>query len=442
VSGVGGEVTPVTRPTATRVAWSSWAVSLMLGLFSVALLVLTRTTPIPRGAVPRGVNAGWGLLLLAILSTMGSLIVARRPANRIGWSFVAAGLGLALQAFATQYAIYALLTAPGSVPGATWLAWVSSWLTIPPIYSAFAALLLLFPTGRLLSPRWRPVAWMVVGWIVGVAVGNFAAPLDPNLDAQAPVRLNEAAGQIMNTIGGLAWLLVTLALPAAAASLVVRFRRSRGQERQQLKWLAYAAAMLGVGLLGIGLVDILEQLGWVRPQSTRPVGAVLGGLAILGVTALPVSAGIAILKYRLYEIDRIINRTLVYGLLTALLAAVYAGLVLSIGQLSGGIGTEPPSGAVAGATLAVAALFQPARRRIQTVVDRRFNRRKYNAAQTIQAFSARLREQVDLDTLSSELLAVVDQTMEPTQVSFWLRPSSPGSSDTPSSEARPTTWAY
>jgi hypothetical protein len=432
----------VTRPTATRVAWSSWAVSLLLGLFSAALLVLTRATPIPRGAVPRGVNAVWGLLLLAILSTMGALIVARQPGNRIGWSFVAAGLGLGLQAFATQYAIYALLTEPGSVPGAAWLAWISTWLTIPAIFSAFAALLLLFPTGRLLSPRWRPVAWMVVGWIVGVAVGNFIYPPDPYLGVEAPVRLNEAAGQIMNTIGGLAWLLATLALPAAAASLVVRFRRSRGQERQQLKWLAYAAAMLGVGVLGREWVAILEQLGWVRPPSTRPVAAVLGGVAILGVTALPVTAGLAILKYRLYEIDRIISRTLVYGLLTALLAAVYASLVLSIGQLSGGIGTEPPSGAVAGATLAVAALFQPARRRIQQVVDRRFNRRKYNAAQTIQAFSTRLREQVDLDTLSSELLAVVDQTMEPTQVSFWLRPSPHGSSDTPSSEARPTTWAY
>jgi hypothetical protein len=315
-------------------------------------------------------------------------------------------------------------------------------LTIPAIFSAFAALLLLFPTGRLLSPRWRPVAWMMVGWIVGVAVGNFAYPPDSYLGVEAPVRLNQAAGQIMTMIGGLAWLLVTLAVPAAAASLVVRFRRSRGQERQQLKWLAYAAALLGVGVLGVTLVGFIDQLGGVRPQFTGPVGIVLGGVAILGVTGLPVTAGMAILKYRLYEIDRLINRTLVYGLVTAVLAAVYAGLVLSIGQLSGGIGTEPPSGAVAGATLAVAALFQPARRRIQQVVDRRFNRAKYNAAQTIQAFSTRLREQVDLDTLSSELLAVVDQTMEPTQVSFWLRPSPPGSSDTPPSEARPTTWAY
>ena len=432
----------MTRSTATHVAWSSWAVSLGLALASVVLLVLTRAAPIPRGAVPRAMFAAWILVLLVILSTMGALIVARQPANRIGWSFLVSGLGAALQVFASQYAIYALLINPGSLPGGAWLAWVSSWLTIPAIYSALAALLLLFPTGRLLSPRWRPVAWMVVGWIVGVAVGNFTYPPDSNLGVEAPIRLNEAAGQIMNTIGSLAWLLAILAIPAAAASLVVRFRRSRGQERQQLKWLAYAAALLGVGLLGIGLVDVLEQLGWVRPQSTRPVATGLGGLAILGVTALPVTAGIAVLKYRLYEIDRIVNRTLVYGLLTALLAAVYAGLVLGIGQLSGAIGTEAPSWAVAGATLAVAALFQPAGRRIQAVVDRRFNRRKYNAAQTIQAFSTRLRDQVDLDTLSSELLAVVDQTMEPTQVSFWLRPSPPGSSDTPRSEARPTTWAY
>jgi hypothetical protein len=411
------------RPTAARVAWSSWAVSLILGLFSVVLLVLTRATPIPRGAVPRSVNAGWGLLLLAILATMGALIVARRPGNRSGWSFVAAGLGLALQAVATQSAIYALLTDPGALPGGAWLAWIPLWLTIPAIYSAFAALVLLFPTGRLLSPRWRPVAWLVVGWIAGVTVGNFTSPPDSYLGVEAPVRLGGAAGQIMTTIGNLAWPLGNLAIPAAAASLVVRFRRSRGEERQQLKWLAYAAAILGVGVLGIGLLALLNQLGWVRPQSTRPVAVVLGGVAILGVTALPVTAGIAILKYRLYEIDRIINRTLVYGLLTALLAAVYAGLVLSIGQLSGGIGTEPPSWAVAGATLAVAALFQPARRRIQQVVDRRFNRRRHDAARTIVAFSARLREHVDLDTLSAELLTVVDQTMQPTRVSMWLRPS-------------------
>ena len=251
---------PVRRPTAARMAWSSWAVSLMVGLASVALLIMTRATPIPRGAVPRGMVAVWGLVLLVILSTMGALIVARRPANLIGWSFVAAGLGLALSAFGGLYAVYALLTNPGSLPGGAWLAWIPTWLTIPAIYSALAALLLLFPNGRLLSSRWRPVAWLVVGWIAGVAVGNFTYPPESYLGAEAPVRLNQAASQIMNTIGSLAWLLAILAIPAAAASLVIRFRRSRGQERQQLKWLAYAAALLGVGVLGIALVGILEQL--------------------------------------------------------------------------------------------------------------------------------------------------------------------------------------
>jgi hypothetical protein len=155
-----------------------------------------------------------------------------------------------------------------------------------------------------------------------------------------------------------------------------------------------------------------------------------------------VAIGVAILRYHLYDIDRLINRTVVYALLTALLGAVYGGVVLVFGQLSGGAAGNPPNWAVAGATLAVAALFQPARRRIQQAVDRRFNRRRYNTTQTIQAFAARLREQIDLDTLSSELLTVVDQTMEPTRASLWLRPSPPGSSGTASSEARPTTWAY
>ena len=253
---------------------------------------------------------------------------------------------------------------------------------------------------------------------------------------------NRRPRALINTIGNLALPLGNLAIPAAAASLVIRFRRSRGQERQQLKWLAYAAAMLGVGVLGVTLVGFLDQQGWIPPQFTRPLGIVLGGVAILGVTGLPVTAGLAILRYRLYDIDRIINRTVVYGLLTALLAAVYAGLVLALGQLSGGIGTEPPSWAVAGATLTVAALFQPARRRIQQAVDRRFNRRKYDAARTVEAFSIRLRDQIDLDTLSAELQAVIDQTMEPTRVSLWLQPSAHSSSGRPGREARPTPWAY
>ena len=194
---------------------------------------------------------------------------------------------------------------------------------------------------------------------------------------------------------------------AAVISLVLRFRRARGVERQQLKWFTYA------GVLLILTVPVAEFL-------TASIGGAFGGLIIVFV---PVAAGIAILRFRLYDIDRLINRTLVYGTLTALLGGVYAVAVLVLGQLFGGVSRDPPSWAVAGATLAVAALFQPARRRIQAVVDRRFNRQKYDAARTVEVFTARLREEIDLAALSEELLAVVDQTMEPTQATLWLRPS-------------------
>ena len=225
--------------------------------------------------------------------------------------------------------------------------------------------------------------------------------------------------------------LVTIPLFLASASApLVRFRHARADQRQQLKWFAYA-----VGLLGV----LLFLPGSLFPGWANDVRGIVTVVAVWGIAA---AIGIAVLRYRLYDIDRIINRTLVYGSLTALLGGVYAATVLVLGHIFGGIGGQLPSWAVAGTTLGVAALFQPARRRIQQAVDRRFNRRKYNTAQTIQAFSARLRDQVDLDTLAAELLAVVDQTMEPTQVSVWLRPPPPASTDTAGTAPRPTHWAY
>jgi hypothetical protein len=223
----------------------------------------------------------------------------------------------------------------------------------------------------------------------------------------------------------------------ALASLVVRLRRSRGRERQQLKWFVYVA-LLGI----LSIFPLGPLLSSLLPSDNGGILDTLLNPWLLAPTALMITVAAAIVRHQLYDIDRVINRTLVYVLLTTLLAGIYAGLVLVLGQLSGGLSAEPPSWAVAGATLAVAALFQPARHRIQAVVDRRFNRRKYNAATTIQAYSVRLRDELDLDTLSTELLAVVDQTMELTGVSLWLRPSAPGSPSTPRSEARPGSWAY
>jgi hypothetical protein len=218
----------------------------------------------------------------------------------------------------------------------------------------------------------------------------------------------------------------------------VRRRRADPIERQQLKWLALVAGGSGLaGATGFLLATISDN------SAASIVGGLLLVVALVGVAVgIPVAVGLAILRYRLYDIDRVINRTLVYALLTAVLGLNYAGVVLVLGQLFGGVGERTPSWVVAGATLAMAALFQPLRRRIQAAVDRRFNRRRYHTARTIEAFSARLRDQVDLDTLTGELLTVVDLTMQPTQVSVWLRPAAHGSSGTLRSAAQPTPWAY
>jgi hypothetical protein len=242
---------------------------------------------------------------------------------------------------------------------------------------------LLFPTGRLLSPRWRPVAWLAgVTTAVLTALTSLRTELGTVEDQVIANPIGVAAVGNPEKSPIIPVLIVLLGVLATAAfgSLVLRFRRSRGEERQQLKWFTYASALLPLA----GLDDFLPA----------PVGDLLFGVPIV---FLPVAAGIAILRHRLYDIDRLINRTLVYGSLTAILGLVYAGVVLILGQVFGGVTEDPPSWAVAGATLAVAALFQPARRRIQEVVDRRFNRRKYDAAETIDTFGARLRDQVDLD---------------------------------------------
>jgi hypothetical protein len=302
-----------------------------------------------------------------------------------------------------------------------------SWFGVVAILAIF--LPLYFPTGRLLSPRWRPVLWLGIAFLSSAVVSNALQPgptewLAGVRPARNPVVYLPAVKPLLDVIG-VAGLCLLPGIGGAIAALVVRFRRSRGIERQQLKWFTSAAALAPLPFL------VYE----VAP------GAFALLLAVI-LPLMPISVGIAILRYRLYEIDRIINRTLVYGLLTAVLGLGYASAVLVFGQLFGGVTGDPPTWAIAGATLAVAALFQPARRRIQTAVDRRFNRRKYNTATTIQAFSTRLRDQIDLDTLTTELLAVVDQTMQPTEASLWLRPSPHGSSGTPPSQARPTRWVY
>jgi hypothetical protein len=351
-----------------------------------------------------------------IAVTVGAVLAGRRPRHPVGWLLLVLGLAVTASGVVDGYARYGLLARPGALPAARWLA-VFSPATLYLGFVCVGLVLLLTPSGSLPSPRWRWWARLVaagpVVLLLALAVGPglVIAPYDPVIDQVTSPAVAGAVGvaiavAVAIAVGGLA---------VGVWSLVVRFRRARGVERQQLRWVAFAAALT------------------VPPAEIILVGVVVGATgAVLVVLAagvcmalLPLAIGAAILRYRLYDLDRIISRTLAYGLLTVLLGGAYAGVALGLGQLLG----RDSSLAVAGATLAVAALFQPARRRIQAAVDRRFNRRRHDTARTIQAFSARLRQQVDLDTLTDELLAVVDQTMQPTSVSLWLRPSISASQD-------------
>jgi hypothetical protein len=382
----------------------------MLAVFVISM-VLEMILAVANGTFQQEAASEVVLLLgFSAFMVVGALIVAHRPGNAIGWIFSAMALLAFTGQLASEYATYAYVTRPGSLPGAILAAWYDAWVWYLVLALALVFTPLLFPTGRLLSPRWRPAAWLAAAQTGAVTV---LGALQPDLDTVRgqvianPIGVAGVESPEESTVGAALYVLLILLAAVALGSLVIRFRRSRGEERQQLKWFTYAVALL---LPGVVLPEFLPE----------PVGSVVAAVPVVFV---PVAAGIAILRYRLYDIDRLINRTLVYGLLTALLAGVYGGAVLVLGQVFGGVGRHPPSWAVAGATLAAAALFQPARRRIQAVVDRRFNRRRYDAAKTVEAFSFRLRDEVDLDALSAELLAVVEQTVQPTVAWLWLRPS-------------------
>jgi hypothetical protein len=318
-----------------------------------------------------------------------------------------------------MYVTTAAFVSPRGLPAVRWVAWVGNWIWVP-AHGCIALLFLLFPNGRLLSPRWRPVTWAALG---ATAVLLIAAACHPGpLEVGGSTGDAEVLPGFDNPLGVAAFGPIVAAMVVVVqaievlgiASLALRFRRSRGEERQQLKWVAYAGVFYG--LLTVVLV-VGHSSGLIPEEGTLWL-EVLDQATAFG---LLVAIAVAVLKYRLYDIDRIINRTVVYGLLTAALGLCYvAGSLVFV--LVTGAGSDPPNWLVAAATLAAAGAFRPARRRIQAAVDRRFNRRRYDAAKTIEAFSARLRDEVDLDTLSAELLAVVDQTMEPTMASLWLRP--------------------
>jgi hypothetical protein len=376
---------------------AAWWVAGCAAVISVALigaglaLAYLNREQVPGYLVAWDISAVFGQLAIVAVPVVGFVLASRRPANPIGWLFLAAGLALGLGSFSTQYGLHALVVAAGSLPAGRAVAWLSNWVWVIP-YAMLALLFLLFPTGRLRSRRWRPAAWFIAGAIAvftaGAMVNATRYWLEPfSYPAQNP-----------SVLADMYWLVVA-AIVVGVAAAVVRFARSVGEERLQLKWFAAAAVLLIATMIGT--------------FSGTVVASVLNNLAFL---CLWTAIGVAVLKYRLYEIDRIISRTLAYAIVTGLLIGVYAGVVLLATRV---LSVTSPV-AVAASTLAAAALFNPLRRRVQRVVDRRFNRARYDADQIVAAFAARLQDAVDLDSVRDDLAVAVRQALAPAHVSVWI----------------------
>jgi hypothetical protein len=379
-----------------RTTWLAWAMGVISAGLAVGAVVLAGRNGESLAELVFNHHA-IGIVTAIGLSVLGALIASRQPHNPIGWLMSVAALLLGVFSFTQQYAPLAVAE---SLPGVGLASWLATWTNLPGIAITITFVFLLFPDGRLPSRRWRPMAWlMAAATVVPAAVMAVRA-----WPVRGPALVTQSFEHpaVVDAFGIGFALVLTLSV-VALAGLIVRFRRSTGTERQQIKWFAYGA-MIGIPL---GLPAEVPFWGPILELIQPPL--MFAGL------------GIGMFRYRLYDIDRLLNRTLVYGLLTVSLAATYtAGVLLLGGRVSGG---RTSSLVVAGVTLAVAAIFQPLRRAIQRAVDRRFNRRAYDAAATIEAFAVRLRQQVDADALTAELLAVVDHTIQPTQSSLWLRPA-------------------
>ena len=396
---------------AAWLAWSVWALSLMLFAFTWLLAFLIR--PLPWMEDTPALDVLYAVLVLAY-QTVGALVASRRPENPIGWIFLGTGLvAMVFQGFALTYANYSLYVRDGSLPGTEYMAWLSWWIAVPFVALATVLLLLLFPTGRLPSRRWRVVVWMAVCGDVLLSVRELSIPgsMETHPSIDNPVAIGGAVGNAIELVGKLGMFLLLVSGLFAALSLISRLVVARGDERQQIKWFTFTAGLMLGGLLTVMLFPQWYPL--------NEIGFFLG---LFGFYFFPVAVGISILRYRLYDIDFIINRTLVYGALTAILAALYFGGIVVLQRLFVVLTGERSTLAVVASTLLIAALFNALRRRVQGFVDRRFYRRKYDAAKTLEAFSTTLRDETNLEALNDDLVVVVRETMQPAHVSMWLRP--------------------
>src|SRR5215218_2908813 len=386
---------------ATWLAWSLVTLSVVLFVGGIALDQMTRSSA-PQRSYYGPVDAFFNLATVLTFSVVGAIIASRQPRNSIGWLFCGVGLVMAINSLAGGYAEYRLSGGSSLGSLAETAAWFASWSWSILVYVPTSFLLLLFPDGRLPSPRWRPVAWCaalgLIGFVAGIALQP--GPLGDFPKITNPYGVHSF---ILDTVAVTGVILASASMVASAVSLIVRMRRAGRAQRQQIKWLAYGGAVVVGAVFASGVISTI----W-----SPDVGIALISLGLLGV---PIFTGVAIARYRLYNIDIVINRTLVYGALTAALVAVYFGGVATLQALMRALtGQEQqPQLAIVVSTLVIAALFNPLRGRIQGFIDRRFYRKKYDAAKTLEAFSARLREETDLQALNGELTRVVRQTMQP-----------------------------
>ena len=394
----------VGRGSATaRIAWSLWTVTLGLVVGAHVLALVNR---------PAAPFYGYWIestLIGPTFATLGALIVSRRPRNIIGWLFLVSSVASGMQFFSGQYATVALSEA-SRLPTGAYAAWLSTMLQASSVFAALF-LLMLFPTGRLPSPRWQLLAW-TTGLAVAVSLASLALAPGPLRDfaaARNPFGIEAAAAGVAITQAVGVWVVLACVV-AIVVSLILRFHRSRGEERLQIKWFAYAAT-LGVAAILLG--------DYLVPVALRDWFGVL--VWTLAPVSLAAAAGVAVLKYRLYDIDLIIRKTVTYGVLTLSQALLYLGGVAGLQRLLSPLVGEGNRLAVVASTLAIAALFVPLRRRIQTTIDRRFYRSRYDAAKTLEGFGERLKNRTDLDALDADLLSVVRETVQPSHASLWLR---------------------
>ncbi len=393
-----------------RAAWAVWALAMAVIGSALFLAVLNRGTP----------EGDLGSVILAALvvaipyPSVGALIAWRRPANPVGWTFLIVGLLQGLQVFGDQYGAYGMLSASRHLPLAAEFDWSAQWTWMASLALVVTILPLIFPDGRPPTPRWRWLAWLSGAGILLVilTVGLYLWPhrgpgLEGYLD-RVPVPV-----WVLGTIVP-GFSMIVLSALGSVVSLFVRLRRARGQVRQQIKWFVYGGALAFAFILQAFLPGL---------PGSGPIADVRGDIVGLGILAVAVGAGIGMLRHRLYDIDVVVKRTLVYGLLTATLVGTYFGSVVLLQLVFRSATGEGSSASIVVSTLGIAALFQPMRRRIQGIIDRRFYRRRYDAERTLAAFGVRMRDEVDLERVREALVSVVQETMQPANVSLWLRPA-------------------